>query len=179
LANRVVTEVRQRVVRETHGRRGRASDPVWASRRRLLRGRETLSERAMVKLWSGLLDGDPTNDILTAWIAKEELRALLATAKRGGVRSDIANRLDRFYAWCAGPAAHIPEVVRLAATVTAWWPEILAFLTTNITNPGTEGTNHLIKDAARVAFGFRNLDNQRRRVRWACTHRQRLAVVIG
>jgi transposase len=179
LANQVVTEVRQRVVRVTHGRRRRASDPVWASRRRLLRGREHLSERAMTKLWAGLLDGDPTGDILTAWIAKEEPRALLATAKRGGVRSDIAHRLERFYAWCAGPAAHIPEVVRLAATVTAWWPEILAFLTTNITNAGTEGTNHLIKDAARVAFGFRRLDNQRRPVRWACTHRQRLAVVTG
>ena len=49
----------------------------------------------------------------------------------------------------------------------------LAFLTTNITKAGTEGTNHLIKDAARVAFGFRNLTNQRRRVRWACIHRQR------
>jgi transposase len=133
----------------------------------------------MTKLWAGLLDGDPTGDILTAWIAKEELRALLATAKRGGVRSDIAHWLERFYAWCAGPAAHMREVFRLAAAVTAWWPEILAFLTTNITNAGTEGTNHLIKDAARVAFGFCGLDNQRRRVRWACTHRQRLAVVTG
>jgi hypothetical protein len=39
--------------------------------------------------------------------------------------------------------------------VTAWWPEILAFLATNITNAGTEGTNHLIKEAARVAWILR------------------------
>ena len=38
---------------------------------------------------------------------------------------------------------------------------------------GTEGTNRLIKDAARIAFGFRNLDNQRRRVRFLCTRQSR------
>ena len=53
--------------------------------------------------------------------------------------------------------------------------EIEAFLRTRVTNAATEGTNHLIKDAARIAFGFRNLDNQRRRVRFACTRRHRLA----
>jgi hypothetical protein len=35
----------------------------------------------------GAARDDPTNDIVTAWIAKEELRTLPATAKRGGVRS--------------------------------------------------------------------------------------------
>jgi len=40
LGNQMVTDVRQRVIRETQGRRGRATDPIWASRRRLLRGRE-------------------------------------------------------------------------------------------------------------------------------------------
>ena len=69
----------------------------------------------------------------------------------------------------------IPEVERLAATIDAWWPEVLGILETGVTNAATEGTNHLIKDAARIAFGFRNLDNQRRRVRFACTRRHRLA----
>ncbi|MDZ7578136.1 MAG: ISL3 family transposase [Candidatus Nanopelagicales bacterium] len=175
LANKMITGVRQRVVRETRGRRGLATDPIWAGRRRLLRGRETLSEQAFAAMWNGLIEHDPTNQILTAWIAKEELRALFATARTGGQRHDIAHRLDRFYSWCAGPGADIPEVQRLAGTIDAWWPQILAFLQTGITNAATEGGNHLIKDAARVAFGFRNLENQRRRVRWACTRRQRLA----
>jgi transposase len=30
-----------------------------------------------------------------------------------------------------------------------------------------------VKTAARTAHGFRNLDNQRRRVRFACTRRNR------
>lgn len=175
LANKTVTAVRQRVVRETSGRRGLATDPIWAGRRRLLRARESLSDTAFAAMWNGLIDNDPTNQILTTWIAKEELRKLLATARAGGQRHDVSHRLDRFYRWCAGPGADIPEVQRLAKTIDAWWPQILGFLQTGITNAGTEGGNHLIKDAARVAFGFRNLNNQRRRVRWACTRRQRLA----
>lgn len=45
-----------------------------------------------------------------------------------------------------------------------------------ITNAGTEATNRTVKTAARTAYGFRNLDNQRRRVRFACTRRHRRAI---
>ena len=82
LANQAVTDVRRRVTWDTHGRRGRRSDPAWAARRRLLRGRERLSGKAFATMWNGLVDGDATGQILAAWIAKEELRALLATARR-------------------------------------------------------------------------------------------------
>jgi transposase len=57
-----------------------------------------------------------------------------------------------------------PQVTRLARTIEAWWPQILAFIDIGITNATTEATNRMIKDAARIAFGFRNLENQRRRV---------------
>ena len=171
LANQAVTAVRQRVTRQTLGRRGRRSDPAWASRRRLLRGRERLSEQAFTRMWNDLIDAEPTGQLLAAWIAKEELRALLATARRGGQRHDIAHRLYRFYDWCA--RVDIPEVTTLATTIDAWWPEVLGFLETGITNAGTEGRNRLVKDAARVAFGFRSLDNQRRRVRFHCTRQSR------
>jgi len=174
LGNEAVTRVRQRVTRDTLGRRGQRVDPVWANRRWLLRGYERLSGPAFTAMWNGCIDHELTNQLLTAWIAKEELRALLACAARGGVRHDIAHRLTRFYTWCADHA-DIPELTTLAETVAAWWPQILNFLQLNLTNARTESTNRLIKDAARVAFGFRNLDNQRRRVRFACTRRQRLA----
>jgi hypothetical protein len=78
LANAAVTAVRQRVTREQLGRRGRRRDPVWANRRLLLRGRERLSERALARMWNGAIDHEPTGQLLAAWIAKEELRRLLA-----------------------------------------------------------------------------------------------------
>ncbi len=76
LANRAVTAVRQRVTRELLHRRGRATDPPWANRRLLLRARERLSDKALARMWNGCIDHDPTGQILTAWIAKEKLRAL-------------------------------------------------------------------------------------------------------
>ncbi|MGB8501442.1 transposase, partial [Mycobacterium sp.] len=38
-----------------------------------------------------------------------------------------------------------------AQTVEKWWPEILAFLQTGITNAGTEGTNRLVKQGSWAA----------------------------
>jgi transposase len=93
LANKAVTAVRQRVTRELLGRRGRKIDPSWANRRLLLRGRQRLSPAALARMWNGCIDHDPSGTILTAWIAKEELRALCATAATGGHREDIARRL--------------------------------------------------------------------------------------
>ncbi len=173
LANQAVTDVRRRVTWDTHGRRGRRTDPAWAARRRLLRGRERLSEAQFIRMWNDLIDGDPTGMILTAWIAKEELRALLATAQRGGQRHDVAHRLHRFNSWCAN--SRLPELERLAGTIEAWWPEVLGFLQTRVTNAGTEATNRTVKTAARTAHGFRNLENQRRRVRFACARQSRRA----
>lgn len=82
----------------------------------LLRAAERLTPKAYKAMITDLTENDPTGQILIAWVAKEELRALLATAKTGGQRHDVARRLDRFYSWCAGPGADIGEVQRLAAT---------------------------------------------------------------
>jgi transposase len=166
LANQAVTRVRQRVTRQVYGRRGTTRDPAWANRRRLLRGRERLSDQAYDRMWSEILAQEATGELLATWIAKEELRFLLALARTQPARSEVSNRLFAFYDWCA--RADVPEVTTLARTIEAWWPQILAFIDTGITNAGTEANNRLIKDAARIAFGFRNLDNQRRRVRLHC-----------
>ncbi len=89
-------------------------------------------------------------------------------------RHTVAHRLHRFHETVL--AADLPEATRLARTVDAWWPQIQAFCETRITNARTEGTNRMIKDAARITFGFRNLDNQRRRVRFHCTRQPRRTI---
>jgi hypothetical protein len=176
LANKAVTAVRQRVIRDLLGRRGRTPDPAWANRRLLLHGREPLSEAALARMWNGCdvdgcVDHDPSGQILSAWIAKEELRALCATAARGGHRHEIRDRLWAFYSWCAD--AQIPELTTLAETIQTWWPAVEVFLSTGLTNARTEGTNRLIKQVKRAACGFRNRENYRRRVRLHCTRRTR------
>jgi transposase len=171
LANKAVTAVRQRVTRDLLDRRGRKTDPTWANRRLLLRGRERLSPAALARMWNGCVDHDPTGQILSVWIAKEELRALCATAARGGHRHELHQRLWVFYRWCAD--AEIPELTTLAETIETWWPAIEVFLTTGITNARTEGTNRLIKQVKRAACGFRSRENYRRRVRLHCTRQTR------
>ena len=46
----------------------------------MLRARERLSDTAFARMWNGCLDTDPSGQILAAWIAKEQLRALLGCA---------------------------------------------------------------------------------------------------
>lgn len=179
LANNAVTAVRQRVIRETEGRRGRTVDPAWRVRRRLLTGYERLRPDTFTRMWNTLIDtGDPGVEILSAWVAKEDLRALLALAGTSPDRQEIARRLGAFYAHSAASTA--PEVHRLAATIETWWPAILAGLLTSYSNARSEGYNRLAKHVGRNAFGFRNPINQRRRIRWSCTrqHRRAAAVMI-
>jgi transposase len=67
-------------------------------------------------MWNACIDADPTGQILGAWIAKEEFRALLATAKRGGHPHEIRDAKYRFLTWCA-QFSEVPEIVTLAETV--------------------------------------------------------------
>lgn len=116
-------------------------------------GCTSVSQAALARMWNGCVDHDPSGQILSAWIAKEELRALCATAARGGHPGTIRDRLHTFYCWC--PDAQIPELTTLAETIETWWPAIEVFLTTGLTNARTEGTNRLIKQVKRAACGFR------------------------
>jgi transposase len=173
LANTMLTDVRRRRTQDLRGRRGHAVDGEWANRRRLLTARERLSRRGFARMWNACLDADPTGALLTAYIIKEELRALLALHAAGGHRHEISHRLYRFYTWCADSG--LPEAHTLATTIETWWPAIEAFLATGITNAKTEGINRITKDVARRAFGFRNPDNHQRRVRLRCTRQLRRA----
>lgn len=172
LANDTVAEVRRRIATQLRGRRGRKTDPEYTVRNLLRRNREDLSDTAFAKLWNTLVDLDgPGLTILTTWIAKEELRRLLALAGTGADRSVISHRLYRFYTWCADAA--VPELERLARTIQTWWPAIEAFLHTKITNAASEGYNRVVKLDARNAYGYRNPENQRLRTRCATTRRAR------
>jgi transposase len=172
LANDTVSEVRRRIATQLRGRRGRKTDPEYTVRNLLRRNREDLSDTAFAKLWNTLVDLEgPGLTILTTWIAKEELRRLLALAGTGADRSVISHRLYRFYTWCADAA--VPELERLARTIQTWWPAIEAFLHTKITNAASEGCNRVVKLDARNAYGYRNPENQRLRTRCATTRRAR------
>jgi len=172
LANKMLSLVRRRTTAQVRGRRGRASDPEWKARRRLLRNREDLTDEQFARMWNPLLDeGQIGQTLLTAWIAKESLRNLLALARTGPSRHRVGLARWKFLTWCAD--SDIPEVRTRATTVDRWWPEIASFIDTGHSNAKSEGVNRVIKLVARNAFGFRNATNQRLRTRCVTTRRAR------
>lgn len=163
LGNSMVTDVRQRALREQQGRRGMKVDPAWAHRRMLLRNGDELGPKALARLKTVFATDDPTKEISAAWACKELLRQLLAAhGPTRYSRHETAHRRTRFLAACI--TADMPETTRLAGTIMKWWPEIEGFLELGVTNARTEGCNRVIKQIKRVACGFRNQANYERRI---------------
>ena len=101
------------------GRHGTSKDPAWANRRRLLRGRERLSDQAYSRMWEEILAQDATGELLATWIAKEELRYLLALARTHAARSEISDRLFAFYDWCARPSGPVSRAITASTSESA------------------------------------------------------------
>lgn len=172
LAVKTLGDVRRRVVRARYGRRGRSGDPEYGIKGLLVRNLEHLSAAQFAKIIDTLDENRYGQEIAAAWIAKEKLRdALNLRARVTGstpCERDVRGRLFAFYDWCA-QHDDIPELLTLARTISRWEDEIVAAVLTGVTNATSESLNRLAKLEARLAYGFRNPLNQRRRVRVACT----------
>jgi transposase len=162
LANMAIDDVRRRVQQDEWGHRGRKGDPLYGIRRLLLRANERLSEVARFRLEAGLAAGDPRDEVLDAWLAKEALRDMYAA----DTIVEAARRLDAFVK--EAKSSSVPELHRLAKTMSRWRTEILAHHRNGASNGPTEAVNLLIKKVLRVAHGFRNLDNYRLRLLLHC-----------
>jgi transposase len=172
LAVKAVGDVRRRAVRDKYGRRGRSGDPEYGIKSLLVRNLENLTPAQFAKVIETLDADKAGQQIALAWIAKEKLRDVLNLRARvtGSTPCErqVRDRLFAFYDWCAQHDG-IPELLSLARTISRWEDEILAAVLTGITNATSESLNRLAKLEARMAYGFRNPANQRRRVRTACT----------
>jgi transposase len=186
LAVKATGDVRRRVVRARYGRRGRSGDPEYGIKGLLVRNLDHLSAAQFAKIIDTLDRDRFGQEIAAAWIAKKKLRdALNLRARITGstpCERDVRGRLFAFYDWCA-QHDDIPELITLARTISRWEDEIVAAVLTGITNATAESLNRLAKLEARLAYGFRNPLNQRRRVRIACTRghrrRSRVATITG
>lgn len=158
IANRCVDKVRRRVQNETLGHRGRKHDPLYRIRKLMLTGAERLDEAGTERLLLGLRAGDPNDEVLGAWLAKESVRDVyLADTWR-----DARVLLDKAITGCL--ADPVPEVVSLGKTLRSWRREILAHRTTGASNGPTEGLNLCVKKVKRSGHGFRTFEHYRLRV---------------
>jgi transposase len=157
-ANRCVDKVRRRVQNETLEHRGRKGDPLYRIRKLLLTGAERLNGRGNDRMLLGLRIGDPHDEVLGAWLAKESVRDLYLTDDP----ADAAVLVDKAIAGCA--ADDVPEIAALGRTLAAWRSEILAHHDTGASNGPTEGLNLAVKRVKRCGAGFRRFEHYRLRV---------------
>ena len=141
----------------------------------MLRAAETLTDDESAKMHDAMRRADPSGDLEKCWQGKEMLRQLLALAGTEPDRNLIWTKLTDFYTHC--PDSEIHQLRRLAWAVNAWQPSIIEGLLTGISNGRTEGYNRIVKHVGRIAFGFRNTANQKRRIRFACTRASRRAPI--
>ena len=115
--------------------------------------------------------GDPDQEVLGAWLAKESVRDVYLTADA----ADAELVLDKAIEGCRLDA--VEEVRSLGGTLARWRAEILAHHRTGASNGPTEGLNLLVKKVKRAGHGFRSFANYRLRillhaggVHWASAH---------
>jgi len=172
LAVKTTGDVRRRAIREKYGRRGKAGDPEYGIKHLLERNLENLSPDDFAKIIDVLDASAEGQQVALAWIAKEKLRdALKLRARVTGstpCERQVRDKLYAFYDWCA-QNEQVTEIASLAATISRWEDQIVTAVITGVTNATSESLNRLAKLEARLAYGFRNPANQRRRVRIACT----------
>jgi transposase len=162
VANRCLDKVRRRVQNETLAHRGRKDDPLYRIRKVLLTGAERLDDRGQSRMAIGLRLGDPNDEVLGAWLAKEYVRDVYLT-------DDVEEAvvlLDRVIEGCRSD--EVPEIVSLGHTLERWRTEILAHHATGASNGPTEGLNLLVKKVKRCGHGFSSFKNYRLRVLLHC-----------
>jgi transposase len=158
VANRCVDAVRRRVQNETLGHRGRKEDPLYRIRTLLLTGNERLDDRGRQRQLLAFRLGDPHDEVLGAWLAKESVRDVYA-AEDPAVAATL---LDKTIIGCIED--DVAEIRTLGHTLERWRTEILAHHDTGASNGPTEGLNLLVKKIKRCWHGFRTFIHYRLRV---------------
>jgi transposase len=158
VGNRTVDLVRRRVQNEQLGHRGRKEDPLFKIRKLLLKGAERLDEQGRERMLLGLRAGDPDDELLAAWLAKESVRDVYLTADP----AEAAVLLDKAIIACR--ADDVPEIASLGRTLARWREEILNHHRTGASNGPTEGLNFCAKQVKRAGRGFKTFGNYRLRV---------------
>ena len=158
VGNRCLDKVRRRVQNETLDHRGRKDDPLYRIRKLLLTGGERLDENGNARMLLGLRAGDPKDEVLGAWLAKESVRDVYLTADA----KVAATLLDKAIAGCI--VDEVEEIRSLGHTLKSWRTEILAHHDTGASNGPTEGLNLCVKQVKRCGHGFKKFEHYRLRV---------------
>jgi len=138
-------------------------NPFFRSRFLLLKARERLDKKERKRLRS-ILIAYPS--IAKAYALKEAFRSIYA---RYPNKEDYDKACEALKAWCnAALGSGLPSFEKTGKTMLRWFNEVTNYFKYRVTNGYTEGMNNKIKLDKRIAYGYRNFENQRLRILAGC-----------
>jgi transposase len=115
--------------------------------------------KSRARLEAGLIAGDPDGEVTLAWTVAQDLMDIYRLDNPGLART----RAEQLIGDLRG--CPIPELARLGRTLHAWRTELCAhFDHPDVSNGPTENLNLKIKNAKRIARGYRNFTHYRLRL---------------
>jgi len=156
LAAEKLTGCRQRLQRETTGRRGRKDDPLYKHRRSLMTRTNYLTERQKQRL-DLLWDTDDDYVALqVTWEFYQDLIGAYGHPDKSRGKKLMSRVID---ALRQGLPAGLEELAQLGRTLWRRRADILAYFDLGASNGPVEAINGRLEHLRGIALGFRNLDH--------------------
>jgi transposase len=156
LAGNALDECRRRVQLNTCGRRGRKTDPLYASRRTLQTGADLLTDTQKTRLQT-LFAADAHVEVRATWGIYQRMIAAYREPDRIKGHALMTALIESV---THGVPAALTEIITLGRTLTKRAADILAYFERPGTSNGpTEAINGRLEHLRGSALGFRNLTN--------------------
>ena len=156
LAADKLTGCRQRLQRETTGRRGRKDDPLYKHRRTLLTRRNYLTERQNRRLDLLWATDDEYVALEVTWTFYQDMTQAYGhpkTSEGKKLMERIINTLRM------GVPKGLEELAQLGRTLWRRREDVLAYFDIGASNGPVEAINGRLEHLRGTALGFRNLDH--------------------
>lgn len=156
LAADKLTGCRQRLQRETSGRRGRKDDPLYKHRRTLLTRTNYLTERQNRRLDLLWATDDDYVALEVTWMFYQDMIAAYGHPKKSEgkkLMDRIINTLRK------GLPAGLEELAQLGRTLWRRREDVLAYFDIGASNGPVEAINGRLEHLRGIALGFRNLNH--------------------
>lgn len=154
LAGDKVTKCRQRLQRETTGRRGISTDPLYRNRKSLLTRTAFLTDKQKDRLEALFTFDDDYAPLQETWkIYQQVIDCYQDGDKRRGKKNmrELITTLARY------TNTGLPELAQLGRTLAKRSKDILAYFDKGVSNGPVEAINKRLEHLRGIALGFRNL----------------------
>ena len=156
LAADKLTGCRQRLQRETTGRRGRKDDPLYKHRRTLLTRTNYLTQRQKQRLDLLWATDDDYVALEVTWLVYQDMIAAYGHPKKSEGKKLMMRVINSIR---KGLPAGLEELAQLGRTLWRRREDVLAYFDVGASNGPVEAINGRLEHLRGIALGFRNLNH--------------------